>query len=137
MDFLNLERNAKQVAPASDYWSVRGVVEQSERLAVREDVAEAPARQTDAGAMVSVVRDGAMGYAATSDLSEAGLKRAFDQATALAQAASGRSVFDYRKLAMPRAAGEYRSPNERPVAQFTLGDRFELLQQVCASANLG
>jgi len=137
MDFLKLERNAKHAAPACDYWSVRGVVEQSERLLVREDVAEAPARQTDAGAMVSVVRDGAMGYSATSDVSEAGLKRAFDQATALAQSASGRSVFDYRKLALPAAAGQYRSPNERPVAQLTLGDRFALLQQVCASANLG
>ncbi|MDQ6882256.1 MAG: hypothetical protein M3150_09200, partial [Pseudomonadota bacterium] len=75
MDFL--ERIARKTAPADDYWSVRGVSEPSERLAVRQDVAEAPSRQTDAGAMVSVVRDGAMGYAATSDLTEAGLKRAF------------------------------------------------------------
>ena len=136
MDFIALERNAKQAAPASDYWSVRGVSEQSERLVVRDDVAEAPARQTDAGAMVSVVRDGAMGYAATSDVSAAGLKRAFDQAVAVAQAAAGHSVFDYRQVALPAAAGHYRSPNERPVAQLPLGDRFALLQQVCASANL-
>ena len=137
MNLLQLERNAKQVAPASDYWSVRGVVEQTERLVVRDDVAQAPVRQRDAGAMVSVVRGGAMGYAATSDVTEGGLKRAFDHAVSLAQAAAGRSVVDYRKVALPAGAGNYRSPNERPVSQLTLGQRFELLQQVCASANLG
>jgi predicted Zn-dependent protease len=135
MDFI--ERIARKIAPGLHYWSVRGVVEQSERLVVRQDVAEAPSRQTDAGAMVSVVRDGAMGYAATSDLTEGGLKRAFDQAISVAQAAAGRSVFDYRKVVLPTSAGQYRSPNERPVAQLSLGERFALLQQVCASANLG
>jgi predicted Zn-dependent protease len=128
MDFI--ERIARKIAPASHYWSVRGVVEQSERLVVRQDVAEAPSRQTDAGAMVSVVRDGAMGYAATSDLTEGGLKRAFDQAISVAQAAAGRSIFDYRKVVLPTGAGQYRSPNERPVAQLSLGERFALLHQV-------
>jgi predicted Zn-dependent protease len=135
MDFL--EHIARKTAPAADYWSVRGVIEQSERLLVRQDVAEAPSRQTDAGAMVSVVRGGAMGYAATSDLTEAGMRRAFDQALTLAHAAAGRSVFDYRSVALPAGAGQYRSPNERPVQQLSLGDRFDLLQQVCASADLG
>ncbi len=137
MDFIDLERSARKTAPAADYWSVRGVSERSERLVVRQDVAEAPARQIDAGAMVSVVRDGAMGYAATSDLTEAGLKRAFDQALCLAAAAAGRSIFDYRKVDLPGGAGQYRSPNEQPVVRLSLGDRFALLQQVCASANLG
>jgi predicted Zn-dependent protease len=137
MEFLNLERNARATAPGTDYWSVRGVVEQSERLVVRSDVAEAPARQTDAGAMVTVVRDGAIGYAATGDMTQPGLKRAFEQAIALAQASAGRSVFDYRKVSLPTQAGQYRSPNGRPVAGLSLGDRFALLQQVCASANLG
>jgi predicted Zn-dependent protease len=135
MDFL--ERIARQAAPACDYWSVRGVSERSERLVVRQDVAEAPSRQTDTGAMVCVVRDGAIGYAATSALSEAGLKRAFAHALTLASAAAGRSVFDYRKLELPPGNGDYRSPNERPLSQLSLGGRFALLQQVCASANLG
>ena len=138
MDFLDfLDTRARKTAPAADYWSVRGVSERSERLVVRQDVAEAPARQADTGAMVSVVRGGAMGYAATSDLTEAGLKRAFGKALDLAHAAAGRSVFDYRQLDLPGAAGQYRSPNEKPVEQLTLGDRFALLQQVCASADLG
>ncbi len=132
-----LERIARKAAPPSHDWSVRGVVEQSERLVVRQDVAEAPWRQTDGGAMVSVVSAGAMGYAATNDLTEAGLRQAFDQALVLARASSGRSVVDHRDIELPAGAGSYRSPNERPVAQLSLGDRFDLLQQVCASANLG
>ena len=135
MDFL--ERIARRTAPASHDWSVRGVVEQSERLVVRQDVAEAPWRQTDGGAMVSVASDGAIGYAATGDLTEAGMRRAFGQALALARASGRRSVVDHREIDLPAGAGSYRSPNERPVAQLSLGDRFDLLRQVCASANLG
>jgi predicted Zn-dependent protease len=131
-----LETNARRAAPAVDFWSVRHVVERSEQLSVRQDIAEAPWRQTDAGAMVSVVHGGALGYAATSDLSEGGLRQAFAKATELAQAAAGRSVFDYRQLDMPAATGSYRSPNARPVSQLSLRDKFDLLQSVCASAGL-
>ena len=132
----SIELIAKSAAPAVDFWSVRSVTEQAERISVRDDVAEPPWRQRDAGVMVSVIEDGGLGYAATSDVSEAGIRRAFDAALDLAKATTGRTVFDYRKVEMPKADGTYRSPNERPATALTLQEKFELVQGVCASAKI-
>ncbi|MDB5871437.1 MAG: peptidase, partial [Ramlibacter sp.] len=76
----SLEDLVRKTAPAADYWSARAVTETSEQLTVRRDVAQAPTRQRDAGVMLSVVHQGALGYAATSDMSEGGLRGAFARA---------------------------------------------------------
>jgi predicted Zn-dependent protease len=133
----SFEELVRHAAPASDYWSARWVSETSEQLVVRRDVAQAPQRHRDAGLMVSVVHEGALGYCATSDLSEAGVRRAFSRALDLAKACAGRSVFDYRDAELPRASGGYRSPNDRPAAAWSLAQKFDLLHEVCASANVG
>ena len=133
----SIEQLARRAAPACDAWSVRALSETSEQLCVRQDVAEAPARQRDSGAMVSVVQDGALGYAATSDVSEAGLKAAFAQAQRIARASAGRSLIDYRELGPVATRGSWRSPNERPASGLPLADKFGLLREVCASARVG
>jgi predicted Zn-dependent protease len=132
----SIETFAKKTAPAADFWSVRAVTEQSERISVRDDVPEPPTRQRDAGVMVSVIKEGGLGYAATTDVSEAGLRRAFGKALALAIATSKHSVFDYRKVEMPSPAGSFQSPNAKPVNAATLREKFELVRGVCASAKV-
>ena len=49
-----LEAAARQAAPAVQQWAVRGIVERSEELTVRQGVAQAPSRSRDAGVMVTV-----------------------------------------------------------------------------------
>ncbi|WP_048438886.1 TldD/PmbA family protein [Caenimonas sp. SL110] len=132
----SIETLARKTAPAADFWSVRAVSETSERISVRSDVPEPPSRQRDAGVMVSVIRQGGMGYAATSDVSEAGLRSAFARAGELALATAKHSVFDYRKVDMPAPVGNYQSPNAKPVNAATLGDKFDLVRHVCASAKI-
>ncbi len=133
----SFEEFARRAAPASDYWSARLVRQTSEQLTVRRDVAQAPSRDGDTGVMVSVVQGGALGYAATSDVTETGLRTAFSRASELAQASAGRSVFDYRQVDMPKSRGSYRSPNERPVSALSLAEKFGMLREVCASAGVG
>lgn len=131
-----LERTARQAAPACDAWSLRAVSERTEQLTVRNDVAESPWRMTDAGAMVTVVRGRGQGHAATSDLSEAGLRAAFARASDIADAVALQSVFDFGRLSGHPQQGRYRSPQVRPVSALSLGERFALLQDVCASARI-
>jgi predicted Zn-dependent protease len=134
----NIETLARRAAPAGiTSWSVRAVTESTERIAVRDDVPEPPVRQRDAGAMVSVVHGAGLGYAATSDTSEAGLRRAFAHAAELAQASSKHSVFDYGRLEMPAAQGTYRSPNGQSATSISLAEKFERVASVCASAAVG
>jgi predicted Zn-dependent protease len=60
--------------------------------------------------MVTVMHGGGYGYAATSDLGDAGLKEAIARARRWAEASAGRSVVDYSKVELPRPAGAYTSP---------------------------
>lgn len=133
----HLERLARQAAPAAGHWTARFVAEATEELTVRRDVAEAPWRQHDAGVMVSVAAGGGLAYAATSDLSLAGLREAFARAGELARASASLSLVDAAQAAPPAATGNYRSPTARPTAALDLREKFELLQAVCASADLG
>ena len=132
-----LEQHARRAAgrlpTSAHHWSVRGVREYSEQLSVRQDVAEAPQRAHENGAMVTVI-DGGLGYAATSDLSEPGLGAAFERAHALARASAGRTVIDYERIARPAASGRYASLVERPAASATLPEKLGWLRDVCAAA---
>jgi predicted Zn-dependent protease len=131
------ERLARAAAPAVDAWSARFVREATEELTVRRDAPEAPWRQHDAGVMVWVAEGGAAAHAATSDLSEAGLRSAFAQARALARASAAHALVDARQAAVPPAQGRYSALARRPLDALGLRGRFELLQAVCASADLG
>ena len=128
-----LEDHARRAAPAVDQWAVRGVVERSEVLTVRHQVAQAPSRRIDAGAMVTVVDGGGLGYAATSDTSEAGLRRAFGEATALARAVADHAVFDARRLPRIGARGAYRTVVEQPMEALGLRERLALLTEADAA----
>jgi predicted Zn-dependent protease len=79
-------------APAGDHWTLRVVCERSRRLAVRQDVLEPLHSQHDLGAMVTVTRGDGWGYAATDDLSTAGLHAAGLAALQWAEASRGRGV---------------------------------------------
>jgi len=132
-----LEATARRAAAAlpstARHWAVRGVREVSEQLSVRDDVAEAPRRSHDAGAMVTVI-DGGLGYAATSDVSEAGLAAAFRHAHALARASAGKTAHDDSALVPPTASGRYASAVARPASGATLPEKLEWLREVSAAA---
>jgi predicted Zn-dependent protease len=77
--------------------------------------------------MVTVIDGGGLGYAATGDLSPAGVRAALARAQNYARLTAGRSVIDYRKVAMPRPEGTYRSPVGRDPATLSRRDKYELL----------
>jgi predicted Zn-dependent protease len=95
----------------ADFWSLRLVDERADCYAVRKNVPQPPALVCDRGAMLTAYAGGGCGYAATSDLSVAGLQAALDRAAAWAGATAPRSLIDFRTL--PRAAprGAYASPD--------------------------
>jgi len=73
----------------ADFWSLRHVQESRESYWVRRRVAQAPAFVADAGAMLSARIAGVEAYAATSDLSQAGLQAALERAEQMALAWPG------------------------------------------------
>ena len=123
----SLQSAVRNSAPAADFCAIPFVEESSEYLQVRQDVAEPPQLATSRGAMVTVIDQGGLGYAATSDLSEAGLREAFARARRFAQLTAGRSVVDYRKAKLPSPSGAYRSPVAREHASLSRRDKYDLL----------
>ncbi|MEB0011968.1 TldD/PmbA family protein [Glaciimonas sp. Gout2] len=106
----NIRALFKRLAPAVDFCSLRLVDETSEHIMVRQDILQPISHRSDRGAMLTVIHRGGYGYAATSDLSENGLKEALRRAKDWAEASAGRSVVDYSHILMPRPVGHYAGP---------------------------
>ncbi len=115
----------------ADYASARHVVDRASRLMVRNGVVEPSAMGHDEGVMISVWRNGGIGYAATSDLSDAGLRAAADRASAWADTVSSNSVVEGAPLL--HTQGEYRSPVETPFATLDLADQVQMLVDLDAA----
>jgi predicted Zn-dependent protease len=130
--FTGLEDRFRQVLPAADFCSLRVVDERSEIVRVRQNVLQPIQLFTDRGAMVTVLDRGGYGYAATSDLSAEGLKRAVEQALSWAHLVAQRSVFDYAQVALPHPQGEYRSPLGEEWEAMPLSEKIDLVKRECA-----
>ncbi|HEX4477166.1 MAG TPA: TldD/PmbA family protein [Polyangiaceae bacterium] len=133
--FPALASRFRVLAPAVDYAALRVVEQTSDVVSVRQDVPEPPSTTIDRGAMVTVMDGGGVGYAATSDLSDAGLRWAIERARDWARATGANSVFGGRTPAMPYSRGEYRSPVARPVPS-SKAERLELLLSESRAAKI-
>jgi predicted Zn-dependent protease len=126
-DSETLAQRFRRLVPAGlDHASLRVVEEDSNMTRVRQDVAEPAERALDCGAMVTAIVGDGIGYAATSDLSDAGLRGAIERAAQWARLARGRSVFDGEAPKMPYASGRYRTASARPTV-LSAADRLGLL----------
>ena len=127
-----IEKRFAQVAPPVDFCSLRFVHERSEQISVRQNIVQPVVSQEDAGAMITVCAGKGMGYAATSDLSVAGLRRAVEQALTWARQTAGHSVVDPRQIPPSAPRGEYRTPVKKPWASLSLPEKVDLLRAECA-----
>jgi predicted Zn-dependent protease len=126
-----IESRFRGIIPEVDFCSLRLVQERHEILSVRQNVPEPPFRGENIGVMITVMHNGGCGYAATCDLSEAGLCAAARRAGRFAEVTAGRSVVDFRKVEMPATVGEYVGPEKEPWQAIPLGEKFDLLRKVC------
>lgn len=88
----------------AELFSLRHVKQSHQSLSVRRNVAEPPHLSQDEGAMLSVRVNGVEAYAATADLSQAGLQRALEQAEALARRIKPHSLLDLSGQPAPASA---------------------------------
>jgi predicted Zn-dependent protease len=127
-----LRSRFREIAPAVDFCSLRYQEERSETLSVRQGVLEPVNAALDAGVMVTVADGGGLGYAATSDLSRAGLAEAVRRATAWARRSAGHAVADFSRLPHASARGTYETPVRVPWASTGLAEKVDLLKRQCA-----
>ncbi|MDX1654978.1 MAG: DNA gyrase modulator, partial [Candidatus Competibacteraceae bacterium] len=112
--FEQVERSFRELAPGVEFCSLRLVYEEHEMLAVCRGVVQPVRRGEDLGAMVTVFSGGALGYAATPDLSPAGLRQALDRALSWAKACAGHALVGLAALEREPRTGCYRGPELSP-----------------------
>ncbi|HEY5365198.1 MAG TPA: TldD/PmbA family protein [Casimicrobiaceae bacterium] len=110
----------------ADFWSLRFVDEATDSYVVRKNVALPFATSLDSGAMATVYANGGYGYAATSDTSADGLRRALVRAREWATVTARHAIADSRALPRPAPRGSYASPATGP-ATLTRREWFDLL----------
>lgn len=119
------------LATRAECHSLRVVCQTSEQALLRRGVAEPPSLSQDMGAMLSVRLAGVEAYAATADLSLAGLQRALERAEALARQIARYALIDQRRMEPATSSARYCSPGlDQPCP--SLAERFELLAEESA-----
>ena len=99
---------------------VRYSRENTTQRKVRNDRPETNQSALDEGAMCEVLVDGHFGYAATADMSEVGLQRAFDRALATTSATSAHKGHAFSAEQRPCATGHYRSSRQTDLEHTSL-----------------
>ncbi len=123
-----------EIAPEADFVSLRFLDEKSEIIGVRADVLLPLQSGCNTGAMITVMDRGGLGYAATSDISKGGLRRAAQRAVDWARSVSGRMVHDFSEVEMPSPRGRYESPVAESWDGVPLTDKIALLLRASESA---
>jgi predicted Zn-dependent protease len=134
--FLDIAERFSREAPAADYWTLRLVSEETDQLAVRQGVAEPSFLSSQAGAMVTLVIQGGIGYGATGDLSPAGLRAAAARAAYWAARHARLGLFDAELVPRSGAQTEYRSQSREPWDARSSADKLDLLQAACAALKI-
>jgi TldD protein len=111
----------------AQYADIRFDVARSERIEVRNGVVATLADGTSTGFGIRALIDGAWGFAASADLSDAGVDAAAGRAVAIARASA---AIARRRIGAPVTqahAGAFATPMERDPADVPLGQRVALL----------
>lgn len=111
-----------------DFWSIRIVSTKAEELCVRLKVAQPSRYSRDEGAMITVVHEGGVGYGATSDLSDSGLAKAFEQAKLWASQTKGRMTFSPSDFPRASPRGAYNSQVQKGYFHTPLKERLDTLK---------
>jgi len=127
-----IKQRFHKVVPKVDFCSLRYLEGRSETLTVRQDVMEPSEKSYNVGVMLTVIDKGGLGYAATSDLSMGGLRKAIARAQQWAKQSRGNLVTDFAKVVMPAGQGSYNSVVEKPWDSVSIADKLDLLQRESA-----
>ena len=131
-----LERAFAAVVPAGIACSLRSERTVGEYLSVRRGVAAPPRRSTNVGAMLTVEHNGGIGYAATTDLSEAGLRRTLTNALEWAKASAGRLVPGFPASTMTAEKGVFATIERAPWNSLSSADKIAYLLDLSARLKL-
>ena len=109
--YPQLKQRFAALRTRAEFFSLRYVRESGQYLSVRKNVAEPPSFSHDQGAMLTVRLRGIEAYAATNDLSQAGLQAALDRAETQAQLIAGHALLNLSQEPVCHERADFFSPD--------------------------
>jgi len=120
----------KAVVPRVDFWSLRLVSEETERLCVRAGVVQPPGLLQSRGVHITLMDRGGYAYAATSALTREGIQAACNQALQWLEPSRRHALIESQQLSRPQHSGSYASRVGVPWEAWSLAEKLELLQDI-------
>lgn len=124
-----LGRILKDHGKKADFWSVFLLHEQHEEISFRKGVQQPMYSSHDKGVLITVIKQGGIGYASTQDLSEPGIKAAFDQAFLWADRFKEHSLLKDIGIPFAKNTGHYAPLKETPTHKIALDEKITLLYE--------
>ena len=128
-----IESHFREITPNVDFFSLRLVTEHTEAIRVRQNILQPVSSDEDIGAMVTVIHNGGLGYAGTSDITRSGLLEATKRAQSWAEASATNSITNFSKIAMSNPQVHYATPVARSWNSLSLQDKIEELVAISES----
>ena len=115
----------------ADWVGIRGMKEIASTHQVRNGLPQANGKHLTLGAMLEVMVNGCVGYAATNSLTLPSLRSAAQIAYQQAVLAREWWIYKFPDDARPQVVGEYNSPFLEPLDVWTAGEINDLLLRIC------
>ncbi|MDB9374314.1 TldD/PmbA family protein [Nodularia sphaerocarpa] len=115
----------------ADWIGIRAVKKNASTRHVRDGLPQINGKSTTMGAMLEVLVNGCLGYAATNSLELPSLQAAAQTAYQQALAASKWWIYPFQESQRPKVVGEYKSPISQPFDTLSPGEINNLLVRVC------
>ncbi|MBW4603401.1 MAG: TldD/PmbA family protein [Calothrix sp. FI2-JRJ7] len=129
---IELTKAINNIDIAADWVGIRAVKDTSATRNVRDGIPQRNGKSTTLGAMVEVLVDGCIGYAATNSLQHDALQLAAETAYKQARSAQQWSVYKFAATtARPKVVGEYVSPYTQPFDAIGSGEINDILVRTC------
>lgn len=116
-------------AKKADFWSIYALHETEEEVSFRKGIAEPITTSSGHGALITVIKDGGLGYMSTQDLTPQGIKRAYDIAFDWANKFSHASLLKEIENPFFSHKGNYKKERQL-LANTPLSDKLNLLQEI-------
>lgn len=130
-----LLKEAAAAVPQAEWLGLRRVTNRMTVCSAIDGAFDQAAAIRDEGIMLEVLYKGTFSYAATSDLSSAGIKHAAACAFAAAQAAEPYSIYRFDQTVRPSAKVRYATPC-RTLSTLPVRETTELLCSICDAAKV-
>ncbi|MEA5617346.1 TldD/PmbA family protein [Cronbergia sp. UHCC 0137] len=129
--YSELTRTISQLNIPADWIGIRAVKATSTTHVVRDGLPQNNGTSLTMGAMLEVMVNGCLGYAATNSLTLTSLQNAAEIAYQQALAAKEWWIYPFEQNIRPHVVGEYKSPLVEPLNALNSGEVNQLLINIC------